>query len=145
MPQCCFCFLQTSGEYQTDPTGKWLYRTLVKGETITLVTGKGRLGKIRQALLWQTPTKAQRSPDSSEMWLVLPMWHSITQTQRLQCLFWQGFLIKWKTIGFLVKKRLEKIRSQGSSSLNRQKHTTFYLQAEKPSLLLDWNSFIQQN
>lgn len=28
MPQCCFCFLQASGEGGSDPTREWLYRAL---------------------------------------------------------------------------------------------------------------------
>lgn len=42
MPQCCFCFLQTSGECETDPTGELLYRNLGREKLSRLSMTLGR-------------------------------------------------------------------------------------------------------
>lgn len=56
MPQCCFCFLQTSGECGTGPPGNGS-RGLCEGRSDGACQRQRNAGWTRQALLWQTPPR----------------------------------------------------------------------------------------
>lgn len=56
MPQCCFCFLQTSGECGTGPPGNGS-RGLCEGRSDGACQRQRNTGWTRQALLWQNPPR----------------------------------------------------------------------------------------
>lgn len=151
MPQCCFCFLQTSGEREMIPPGnsstglcEVRRHEAAQWEGTRAEHGSPALAQpcSGTALPWHSPAPAQpcsgctnSSPGSSlaparptrcavrcdtdpqPSTLILAKLSSWSERQRD---FWSS--------------RDWKVGSQGSSLLNGQKHTTFYLQAEKPSL-----------
>lgn len=68
MPQCCFCFLQASGECGSDPTGEWLYRALGREELSHSSAKKEHWAKSCSG---KTPGKL-RQAGLEGMWFVLP-------------------------------------------------------------------------
>lgn len=136
-------FLQTSGE--TGPSGERLYRALWREKLARVSTRKEPWAKPGRSCSGKSPADAKAGLGSSEMGLVLPPHlilpphlvlpprHDTDPTPPTLVL---ARLISWseRQRDFWLSKDQggeNKIGSQGSSPLNRQKHTTFYLQAEK--------------
>lgn len=130
MPQCCFCFLQTSGECETDPAGERLCGALWSWK-IRLVNGKERWAEAGSPAPAK-PLPKPRGAEARSPWAACCT-YGVTRTPSLQCLLWQGFLTKWKTVGFLIESRLENWVPRLLFAKQTKTHN-LYLHAEKPSL-----------
>lgn len=129
MPQCCFCFLQASGECGSDPTGGAGATGLWEGRSYPARQPKRNTGLNPAGPALGKPRGHRGTLGLRGMWLVLPTLglrhgpgtssaRGSSWSDRQRDFWWSK---DWKN---QVPRLL--------SSLNRQNRTTLYLQAEPP-------------